>query len=357
MERSRRMPSAEPQAALPLEWDGDREPTPEPDCPHARAGKLPKPRPRIISASKRTDIPAFYLGWMRERVKAGWVDVPNPMFRRARDELKRLTHVSLRPEDVIAVVWWSKNYAVYERMHEAFSCYRRQFFHFTINPRREDLAWLEPDVPPVEEALRQAGFLVGLAGAAMVAWRYDPIMFWREGGADRSSWDRDFFESMCRELAKLGVRRCYTSLADRYLKFEQRIKRFFPHITLRDPEDSEVAVLAQEMAQVAAGYGMQVFSCTEAALARCAGFRKGSCIDGPLLGGRTKRLATDQKMRGREECACTLHADIGDYVTQECGYSCVYCYANPNHRRFGARRAGSVRQTPSSEEGPLDAAS
>src|SRR3954471_10902643 len=84
-------------------------------CPHLEAGKLPAARRRVISASKRTDIPAFYLRWFLDRVADGWVDVPNPMFRYASDPLKRLSHVSLRSEHVQAIVWWSKNYAVYER--------------------------------------------------------------------------------------------------------------------------------------------------------------------------------------------------------------------------------------------------
>lgn len=309
------------------------------DCSHAQAGKIPAPRPRVISASKRTDIPAFYLTWLLKRVEAGWVDVPNPMFRYAGDPLQRLTHVSLRPEYVLAVVWWSKNYGVYERFHEAFARYPVQHFHFTINPRREDLAWIEPDVPPLEEALRQVRFLTGLPGGPdMVSWRYDPLLFWRERGVARTSWDPEFFEHVCRELSALGVGRCFTSLVDRYAKFEQRIKRFFPHISLRDPTEDEVAAISQQMTDVARAYGMQLLACTEAPLARREGFAKGACIDGRPLGGPTSP-ATDRRMRGREDCGCTVHVDIGDYVTQECGYACVYCYANPSHRRFGPGRA------------------
>ena len=305
------------------------------------AGKLPTARRRVISASKRTDIPAFYMKWMLERVKAGWVDVPNPMFRHARDPLKRLSHVTLRPDDVIAIVWWSKNYAVYDRFHEAFSSYRTQFFHFTVNPRRADLAWIEPDVPPLEQALSQMRFLASLPGGpGMVAWRYDPIMFWREAGADRNSWDPEFFEMMCRSVAPLGISRCITSLADRYAKFERRISQSFPGIELRDPSEDEITDITGKMAQIANIYGVLLLSCTEPGLVCRAGFTRASCIDGGLLRGPTAP-ATDVKMRGREECGCTLHTDIGDYVTQECGYACIYCYANPNHRRFRPARVAN----------------
>ncbi len=99
-----------------------------------------------------------------------------------------------------------------------------------------------------------------------------------------------------------------------------------------------------------------MFACTEAVLASQAGFLRGACIDGRLLGASTA-AATDRKMRGREECGCTLHTDIGDYLTQECGYSCVYCYANPNHRRFRLERTrprdleASAAKSPPSQTG------
>jgi hypothetical protein len=329
---------------LPLLADGDLTPEtgarPLETCAHLESGKLTAVRRRVISASKRTDIPAFYLSWFLGRVEAGWVDVPNPMFRYASDPLKRLSHLSLRPEHVQAIVWWSKNYAVYERVSERLTVYSDQYFQFTINPRRADLAWIEPDVPPLDEALRQVRFLAGLPGGpSRIAWRYDPLLFWREDGADRNSWDPDFFGHVARALGSIGVTRCFTSVADRYAKFEKRMRQSSPDRSLRDPTTAELTAISTEMAALADAHELDLFSCTEAALAACEGFTKGACIDGRLLGG-PKAAATDTKMRGREECGCTLHTDIGDYVTQECGYSCVYCYANPNHRRFAVNVSG-----------------
>jgi hypothetical protein len=130
-------------------------------------------------------------------------------------------------------------------------------------------------------------------------------------------------------------------LADPYRKFLQRVKQQFPMIELRQPSTDEVDRLSAEMIAIAASHGMVVNACTESALATRPGFRKGACIDGSLLGA-TKAAATDRKMKGREECGCTKHVDIGDYVSQECGYSCVYCYANPNHRRYQKRPTGAV---------------
>jgi hypothetical protein len=297
-----------------------------------------KPARRVISASKRTDIPAFYLPWLVERVADGIVRVPNPMFRNVADPDRHATVVSLDPDDVQAIVWWSKNYAVYlrPRFSDVFARYGRQYFHFTVNSRRDDLRWVEPDVPSEEAALAQLRDLARLRDPAMIAWRNDPLVFWRADGQDATTWDPDFFERMCRALTDVGITTCFTSLVDPYRKFEQRIKTFFPRIELRAPSIGEVDAIAREMADIATASGMRLNACAESSLAGRPGFVNGACIDGALLQGTTA-AATDRKMKGREECGCTKHIDIGDYVSQECGYSCVYCYANPNHQRYGGR--------------------
>lgn len=324
--------STAPQLALAARTP----PEPLPDCPHGRAGRLPAPRRRVISASKRTDIPAFYLPWLRQRCNAGWVDVPNPLYRHARDPYRALTHVSLRPEHVLAIVWWSKNYAVYLRLHEAFARYPVQYFHFTITPRRPDLAWLEPDVPAEEAALEQLAALVRLRGPALVAWRYDPLVFWWRDGRPESNWDAAFFARMCEHLERLGVRRAFTSVADRYAKVEQRVRRHVPGVRLRDPAPDELAHIGATMRERAAAHGIALFACTEQPLVE-RGLQRGACIDGRLLSAAACQRAstapaTDTRMPGREACGCTLHTDIGDYQTQACGYACIYCYANPRER-------------------------
>jgi hypothetical protein len=321
-----------------------------PDCPHARAGVQLAPRtPRVISASKRTDMPAFYLHRLLSWVEAGWVDVPNPMYRRANDPLKRLTHVSLEPAHVRAIVWWSKNYGPYLKLHEGFAHYPLQSFQFTINPRRSDLAWLEPDVPPLEEAIRQAASLVEIRRQPdLISWRYDPLLFWREGRELKSTWDEDFFQHVCAEMSRIGIHRCFTSVADHYQKVQRRFARYFPNVTLRNPDEDEIAQIARSMGMIARYHGIEVHACTEPRLETHGGFFHGACIDGSLLqrhaspGAKVSiAKATDRSYPGRAECGCTLHTDIGDYEEHECRYSCVYCYANPNHRRFqdGARDA------------------
>ena len=58
----------------------------------------------IISCSRRTDIPAFLMDWIMEKIREGFVDVVNPFNN------KQVSRVSLSPEHVKCIVWWSKDY-------------------------------------------------------------------------------------------------------------------------------------------------------------------------------------------------------------------------------------------------------
>ena len=48
----------------------------------------------ILSVSRRTDIPAFYSEWFFNRIKAGFVDVRNPM------NIHRVSRVKITPDVV-----------------------------------------------------------------------------------------------------------------------------------------------------------------------------------------------------------------------------------------------------------------
>ena len=57
----------------------------------------------IISASRRTDIPAYYGQWMMARLRAGEVLVPNPY------NASRISRVALSPGNVDCIVFWTKS--------------------------------------------------------------------------------------------------------------------------------------------------------------------------------------------------------------------------------------------------------
>lgn len=56
----------------------------------------------IISASYKTDIPAFYSRWFLNRLDAGFCQMTNPYNNLSRK-------ISLFPKDVDAIIFWTKN--------------------------------------------------------------------------------------------------------------------------------------------------------------------------------------------------------------------------------------------------------
>lgn len=57
----------------------------------------------VITASVRTDIPAFYSEWFIKQIHQGYVHVPNPFYP------GKIKHISLRKENVDAIIFWTKN--------------------------------------------------------------------------------------------------------------------------------------------------------------------------------------------------------------------------------------------------------
>ena len=109
----------------------------------------------VISASRRTDIPAFYMDWMINAVRTGSVDVQNPFYKNST------YRVDLKPERVEWIVFWSRNYSNFLKHRNYFEAYKL-FFHFTIlSPHR----YLEKNHLSSNRAIQQMERLVYLYGA------------------------------------------------------------------------------------------------------------------------------------------------------------------------------------------------
>ena len=57
----------------------------------------------IISASRRTDIPAFFSEWFFKRLEEKYVYVRNPF------NYRLISKISLTPEVVDGIVFWTKS--------------------------------------------------------------------------------------------------------------------------------------------------------------------------------------------------------------------------------------------------------
>ena len=88
----------------------------------------------IISASRRTDIPALYSQWFMNRLREGEVLVPNPYNRR------KVSRIRLSPEVVDGIVFWTKNpEPLLPYLRELDAMGYRYCFQYTITDYGKDL--------------------------------------------------------------------------------------------------------------------------------------------------------------------------------------------------------------------------
>lgn len=228
------------------------------------------------------------------------------------------------------VVLWSKDFSNLLRnehgLMDLLGSYDQVYLHFTVTGLGGTA--VEPGAPVLRKALAQLPECVAFAGDPLrVSVRFDPVLFWEDGGAVRSN--LPFFPEIAAAAAGLGIRDIRTSFAQWYGKAKRRAAaRRFPFV---DPSDEEKKAYAATLAGVAAAHGLSLFACCQPALAGIPGVRPSACIDATLLEllhpGRAP--ASPRKDRGqRADCLCTESRDIGSY-SQSCPHGCVYCYANP----------------------------
>ena len=285
------------------------------------------PLPIVLSASRRTDIPAFYMPWFMGCIARGFFTVENPFNRRTR-------RVPASREAVYAIVFWSKNFGPFLAGRYGDKLRRqgyRLYFNFTVNSTDRRL---EPRVPPLADRLAQMAALARQFGPAALAWRFDPICFYTEIG-DRIIDNLGDFERIADRAAAVGITRCITSFRDDYAKIGRRTAHL-PGMTFLDPPLPRKAALLLELAKSLAARGIRLETCCErrvmAALPPDAPVAAARCIPGPLLmalyGGRVS-VRKDGGQRVEKGCGCTASADIGDYRRHPCFHNCLYCYANP----------------------------
>ena len=171
--------------------------------------------PIVISASRRTDIPAFYMAWFMERIKKGAFSVVNPFNR-------RISIVPATPDKVHTIVFWSKNFGPFIRKQYGEQLQQlgyHLFFNFTINSYAP---LLEPKLPPLSQRLAQLQSLCERFGAKAINWRFDPICFFRtpEGTLQDNLQD---FPDIAADAAAAGITRCITSFMDHYPKIQKRL--------------------------------------------------------------------------------------------------------------------------------------
>lgn len=310
--------------------------------------------PIIVSASRSTDIPAFYADWFFDRLRKGYSAWTNPF-----NGVK--SYVSY--DQTRFIVFWSKNprpllpYLDYLKERN-IKCY----IQYSLNDYEKE--GLEK-VPPLAYRIETFKMLVERLGGGSVIWRFDPMILTDDISVD----------DLIRKVKNIGARlKGYTeklvfSYADiaLYKKVKTNLERSgVPYHEWTVPEMEEFAAKLSELNRKQ-GWNFQLATCGEKIDIDKYGIAHNRCIDGDLitcLAWDDKVLMDFMKVKilpmptpslfddapslpegaimlphgqyflsahkkdpgQRAFCGCMAAKDIGEYNT--CPHLCEYCYAN-----------------------------
>lgn len=266
----------------------------------------------LISASRRTDIPAYYSEWFFRRIDAGYVYVRNPM------NPHQISQVSLSPDVVDGIVFWTKNPAPMLGQLDRLRDYPF-YFQCTLNPYGRDI---EPHVPSKNDIVIPAfQRLAAETSREQVLWRYDPILL-----SDRytMAYHATYFQLMADRLADY-TDTCTVSFLDLYQSIRSRIAP----LGITAPSPSQVRDLMGRFREIAREHGLSLNTCAEEIDLSSLGIGHARCVDPERLGriGSCK-LDIPADKNQRAACGCAASVDIGAY--HSCQHGCLYCYANWN---------------------------
>jgi hypothetical protein len=283
----------------------------------------------IISASYKTDIPAFYGEWFMNRLRAGSCKMVNPYGG-------QIYTISLRRENVDGIVFWTKNVGpLLKHLPEV----REDGYPFIVQhtitgyPRE-----LEYRVINSSHTVAHMHHLANKYGPDVAVWRYDPIVF---SSLTPIDWHRHKFAALAQALEGT-TDEVIISFAQIYKKTKRNMTQaaqefgfdWHEHEIICQEQGRDLTV---EFAQVAASHGMQLKICSQKAFLVPEVTAEARCVDAQRLekvAGQAFEHAIPLK-GNRLECGCFASRDIGEYDT--CPHGCVYCYA-VQHRDLALSR-------------------
>jgi len=278
----------------------------------------------IVSASYRTDIPAFHAGWFARRLAAGFAMVRNPYG--GPDYRVPLTGAA-----VDGFVFWTRNLRPFEGVLGTLDAPFVVQFTITGYPRR-----LDPRVPDPAVAVGQVRRLARAYGPKAAVWRYDPVVL-------TTTLDRDWHKRNFARLAgrlRGAVDEVVVSVMAPFAKTRRNLKPVLlpgerVEVSADSPTDSTTdsaadaaASLLGDLAAIAGEMGMRLTTCTMPDLPDLPPAR---CIDAARLSAVAGRDIAARVKGNRPGCLCAESRDIGAYDT--CGHGCAYCYAVGDHHR------------------------
>ena len=313
--------------------------------------KVSAQAPLIVSASRSTDIPAFYANWFFNRLKNGYSAWINP-FNGVKN------YVSY--EDVRFIVFWSKNpkpllkHLPYLR-ERGVNCY----IQYTLNDYVSEK--LEMGVPSLKDRIDTFKRLSDYLGKDKIIWRFDPLIL-----TDRISVD-DLIDKIAviGEQLKDYTNKLVFSFADiiEYGKVRKNLEN--SGVKYRNFTPGEMNYLAVSLSNINKRWNLELATCAEKVDLDKYGISHNRCVDDRLMAKIAWQDDVLMKFLGMEVvhhfgsdfgtvippdaivindtiyvirkkdnkdkgqrllCGCAISKDIGQYNT--CAHLCEYCYAN-----------------------------
>ncbi|SCH93252.1 DUF1848 domain-containing protein [uncultured Bacteroides sp.] len=317
-------------------------------------GRLVKAQaPIIVSASRSTDIPAFYADWFFDRLEKGYSAWENPF-----NGVK--SYVSY--DRTRFIVFWSKNpRPLLDYLHILEKRKIKCYIQYTLNDYEDEM--LEK-VPAIATRIETFKLLVELLGVGSVIWRFDPMLLT----------DDITIDDLLHKVQNIGdqlkgfTEKLVFSFADilLYKKVKSNLER--NGILYHKWAEVQMEEFAQKLSAMnkERGWNYTLATCGEKIDIDKYGIKHNRCIDGDLI---TKIAWNDTELikfmkvkiedmpqpslfgdaeipegaillpqnhyfisnhkkdpGQRELCGCMAAKDIGEYNT--CPHLCEYCYAN-----------------------------
>ena len=293
--------------------------------------------PIIISASRSTDIPAFYSDWFVSRWEKGYIKWTNPFNGQP-------LYVSFK--NTRLVVFWTKNpRPMFKHLDYLDKNIPNYYFQFSLNDY--DKEKYEAKVPSVESRIKTFKELSQRLGKKRVVWRYDPLILTKDIDVNEllrrveniGNQIHEFTEKLVFSFVDISI----------YKKVQSNLnKENIPYI---EWTEELMEKFANGISKINKTWNLKLGTCSEKIDLEKYQITHNRCIDDDLmidifsqdselmdfLGVEIKQadLFSDDEIiktknlkdKGqREDCGCIMAKDIGAYNT--CPHECNYCYAN-----------------------------
>lgn len=308
--------------------------------------------PVIISASRSTDIPAFFARWFINRLAKGYCVWYNPFNQQPM-------YISF--ENTKVVVFWTKNpEPLIKYLPELDARGIHYYFQYTLNDYEKE--GFEPNVASLEQRIETFKKLSDLIGKEKVIWRFDPLILS----------DQLTPRKLLQKIFHIGNRikgytdklvfsfvdvRAYRKVQNNMVKETSLYSK--ENVTSAEPDGALREELVSGLSKLrehwkSEGWEIELATCGEEVDLEKYNISHNRCIDGELMERifpedeeliyylKTGKLpepdlfgvipelppkSKNLKDKGqRKACGCMISKDIGMYNT--CRHFCVYCYAN-----------------------------